>query len=599
MSNFKLTLVILWLSVAWNIYAQETSIYQGDYTIEDIGKGYAEFDYQVKKKDTLFTGSFMFSKYIDKDNQRTISYKGNFKKDRLNGKWEFNYKKIDSVGKQKPADLYLLSQTSGKEFQLSAEFKNDQQTDEWSIIKRNYINSKPKDTTHRSTITFDDKQIKRSFEASDPQLDIKAEFNNSGLLDGKLIVKHNKNQTKFKEIRVYNDGALEKHFFQINNQKVFIDYIGLDQSKDEDQETWVSLPLGKEYIDVINLANISTYQFDDIDEKLNVLSNKSSTFIVDALKEFYVHNSIGIWKPFHQNERLRNNAEVSLRKYPLTSQEKENIQQIKNDFKFITNTIDDFKNNKLTEIGVYQNRKLNETLQIFDLIESKKTQLKENVDILQNNAISYLDRSTFDNRIFTEVRFPEIIKFDFQGKKAKEKTNLPASFKVDNFQISDYVSYIRKIKNRVDELNQSAQNIINELLKQSKLNEIEEGLIDKKDKILLLYKNQLNKEEFNAYHQETAKSIIDFTKKEFQNYATLSLDEKKENIDRYLICFDDVLSLYQMQKELPAKIDRLEELYTRTVWNPYTYSDMDEIVKERIYDAYQEKLLPFILNEIN
>ena len=596
-NNFKLTLVILLLTIASNIYAQKT-IYQGNYKIEGIGQGYAKFDYQIKKKDTLFTGSFEFSKYFDEKDKRTISYKGNFDEDQLNGKWEFSNKKIDSIGQQKSTDFNLLSLTSGKEFQLSAYFKNDQQTDKWSLIKRNYINSEPKDTTFQSSITFDDNHIKRSFEASDPKFDVEAGFNKAGFLDGKFIIKHYKQETELTEIRVYSDGALEKHYFQIKDQKVFIDYLGFDQTKDEDEETWVDLPLGKEYNDVLELANISTYQFDYIDGQLNVLSNRSSAFIVEALEEFYVYNTIDIWQPFHQNGELRNNAEVSLRKYPLSSQEKKAIQQIKDDFESISYTIDDFKDNKLAEIGIYQNRKLNETVQIFDLIESKKDQLKENVDILSSSAITYLDRSRFDNRIFSDVNFPENIKFDFQDKSVEEKTNLPASFEVDDFKISDYATYINTIKVRVDQLNQSSKKIINDLLKQSRLNKIEEELITKRDSIFKLYKKEFNEEKFNTYHQQTAESIIDFIQKEFQNYATLSLDEKKENIDQYLTCFDDVLSLYQMQKELPDKIDRLENLYTRTVWNPYTYSDMDEIVKERIYDAYQEILLPFILNQI-
>ena len=597
-NNIKFTIVSILLLIASNIHAQK-SLYKGDYTIEGIGKGYAEFDHRVKKKDTIFTGSFLFSKYIDEDDKRTVSYNGSFKKDQLNGKWEFSYKKIDSIGKRKPSDLSLLSQTSGEEFQLSAKFKNDLQVGQWSIIKQDYINSQPKDTTYRSSISFDDDHIKKTFKASGPEFDIKADFNDSGLIEGKLTIEHEEDDTKLKEVRVYKDGALEKHYFEIDGQKVFIDYLGLDQSKDEDQETWVDLPLNKEYIDVLRLANISSYQFDEIDEKLNVLSYRSSVFLVDALKEFYNYNSIDIWQSITQQAESRAKAEVSLRKYPLTSQEKTSIRQIKDDFKFITTTIDNFKNNKLTEIGIYQNRELNETVQIFDLIDSIRPQLKENVDILQSTAISFLDRSTFDNRIFSDVKFPENVNFDFQDKTVGEKTQLPVSFDADNFQISDYASYIKKIRVRVDELNRSAQKIINKLLKRSELNEIEEDLLAKKDRIIDLYRKQLNKDKFNNYHQNTASSIIDFTKKEFQNYATLNIDKKKEKIDQYLKCYDEVLSLYQLQKELPDKINRLEELYTRTVWNPYTYSDMDEIVKKRIYDAYQEFLLPLVLSKIS
>jgi hypothetical protein len=76
------------------------------------------------------------------------------------------------------------------------------------------------------------------------------------------------------------------------------------------------------------------------------------------------------------------------------------------------------------------------------------------------------------------------------------------------------------------------------------------------------------------------------------------LNDKIENLELLNSCFKSFIELYEVLDEFPKQQKELDSLYTRTVWNPFTYTDMDEVVKERIYNAYNKVLFPHLMNEV-
>lgn len=69
-------------------------------------------------------------------------------------------------------------------------------------------------------------------------------------------------------------------------------------------------------------------------------------------------------------------------------------------------------------------------------------------------------------------------------------------------------------------------------------------------------------------------------------------------IESELDCFDQYLSFYAFLAELPKRLNEIDDLYTRTIWNPFTFTDMQKKVKERIFLSYQKTLLPFLLDDL-
>src|SRR5690606_39163659 len=105
--------------------------------------------------------------------------------------------------------------------------------------------------------------------------------------------------------------------------------------------------------------------------------------------------------------------------------------------------------------------------------------------------------------------------------------------------------------------------------------EKEKTLLILKDSIISKYANKINDERFNDYHQKIASKIDIQIQNTFEDYALLELKEKSDTIDELLKCFESILKLYESQAEIPLKLKRINEAYTRIVWNPFTMSDME------------------------
>ena len=600
----KMTISLLCLLVSsMTAYTQKTERYVGHLALEQLGQGSTTFDYYLKKQDTIFDGVFQYDQ-LSKENtkriQRIISYKGEFSKNKLQGEWTFSMKNVESIGKQRAEGFDLISPTSGNELLLSAGFDNDHPKGNWQVIKRDFLASKPADTLYRSKLKFTKKHVKERFTVDHKNIKIAGSFNNKGLLNGEWKIIHRDQEQNIIEIRDYEDGAIKKHYFKVNGQKVFVDYLGLDMSKEKNKETWEDVAYDELYVAVLELANISTYQIDESDDRLDQLASFSTDMIRDAFMEYHQYKDVDIWESVAKNKVVHfNKNSVSLRRYPFSAQEAEAIDALEDDLLFIKEKLREFEDEEMMEIGEYQYKTLRKTDEIYQLINTKLAQLEKNVSITQSDALEYLKREELDHKIFEEINFPEMINAEFKDEQLKIKTGLPLSFDADNFKLSDLADFMHKLQQRVASLDAEAQKKLDELLKQTKLNEIEDELIEKRDKALALYAQDTKKDAFNAYHQSAAEKAREFVRDKFRQYASLSLDEKKSRIDEFLACFDAVIDLYHLQSEIPSRLDRIEELYTRTVWNPYTYSDMDETVKKRIFVAYDEILIPFLLEHIN
>ena len=74
--------------------------------------------------------------------------------------------------------------------------------------------------------------------------------------------------------------------------------------------------------------------------------------------------------------------------------------------------------------------------------------------------------------------------------------------------------------------------------------------------------------------------------------------EKRERGRDVLNCLRDLTELTATLTELPARSAHLEGRYTDQVWNNFTATVMDARVKKHLYEAYDERLLPYFQREV-
>ncbi|MFN2261975.1 MAG: hypothetical protein ABR595_07935, partial [Psychroflexus sp.] len=353
---------IKWLSALFCLcfcaifFAQDTQNFNGKYTLEDVGEGLAEFDYLIKKNDTIFQGEFNFSNLMnpkDNENIESIVYNGNFDNNEMQGEWIYSFKIIDSIAERKARAFELVSTTSGQEFLVKGVFKKNKQNGTWQVIRREFENSKPSDTSFTAEIDFGQESLKQNFTSTAQNISVVGGFDNNGLVDGDWIMIHNIDDSQIREVREFENGAMKNHYFLVNNEKIFVDYLGLDNSKNTDNETWTDQEFDKLYTEVLRLSNISSYTPDGSDIQLDELSEISLDFIKSTFLSFYKHNDIEFWDAVSHKPIDYEHKTISLRKYPFSQSEKKAIKNIKSDFEDIQKKINKFNEESLVEIGLH------------------------------------------------------------------------------------------------------------------------------------------------------------------------------------------------------------------------------------------------------
>ena len=74
--------------------------------------------------------------------------------------------------------------------------------------------------------------------------------------------------------------------------------------------------------------------------------------------------------------------------------------------------------------------------------------------------------------------------------------------------------------------------------------------------------------------------------------------EKRERARDLLNCLDELTLLAQTLTELPERSAHIENRYTDQVWNNFTATVMDARIKKHLFEAYDERLLPYFQREI-
>lgn len=76
------------------------------------------------------------------------------------------------------------------------------------------------------------------------------------------------------------------------------------------------------------------------------------------------------------------------------------------------------------------------------------------------------------------------------------------------------------------------------------------------------------------------------------------VDIKVSEADKLVACFEQMEGLTLTLSKLPIQDSAVSVVYTDQVWNPFTFTIMEEEVKKRITSAYRDVLIPYVLDGI-
>ncbi|NGZ89359.1 hypothetical protein [Psychroflexus maritimus] len=597
MFHFK-KLILLLLLFSWEAYCQET--FSGSFKLTDSISGFATYVYDGAKNQPEFIGDFSFEYALKEDTiVNHLVYKGAFSENKKEGPWNFSRKNL-VFGDTIHVNNYEISYpATGFEHKTEANFKDGKAVGKWSVIEQTFKNAKPSDTLFSSQVLFEDARMLDELKAKSKDLSLKANFNEKGEADGKWVIEHRINQQKVEEIRVYKNGVFKEHYFELDNKQYSIEHLGIDKTQDSDEDNWVEIDVLATYFNIFELSNFGFDNDVDISELENIkkVTQRTNQFLEKAIASFLYYEDFEIWNKITDHQIIEP-AKFKVRKFDYSKDEEEKLEAIEKYNQEINDLIDGFFSNSQIEIGKLSFESLNKYYQIFEVYREKKKTLQQITQKITHPALVYFEREKFMRSFAPSFKFPNQVNYSFNDESFSATHNFPKVPKQNEFNINLAHQFFKEIKNNLKVLDKEVKEILGDLKKQEEISELEEELFEKRNEIQILFSDENTDKNKNEFHKKLYETAQDFAETKFKAYVNTPLNEKKEVIDYYLECFDEVLKLYDFLADYQRKVNRIENEYTRVTFNPQLMVEMEERVKERLYEAYEKYALPYLFENL-
>lgn len=159
-------------------------------------------------------------------------------------------------------------------------------------------------------------------------------------------------------------------------------------------------------------------------------------------------------------------------------------------------------------------------------------------------------------------------------------------------------NHFKEIFDDLEELEERIKVLKEKYSTQSLLSEKEKRIMDSYQKVINLYNEDNNRKDFNHLHERIAKGIIEYSNTIFDDYKKMSIDQRNEKANELTACYEEMAEVYFILTDIPDRVTNIDESYMREVWNPYTFTNMDERLKNRLYDAYERDMMPYLVEEL-
>ncbi len=584
-----------------NAQEHELRIVKESFSLTADCRGSAEYGYIIDQGKRVYDGEFYFNSSevsaLDVSAVHTTELFGAFSKGEKSGRWKFSKSELSAVGK--PVGMtqtaYVVNYpAAGKQRLISGEFLNGRAVGKWA--SGTYTLNQGRIT---DTLGFWETQLKENrwagnFAGYSGQFEIAGTVDEDGFVDGVWVVMHNNGTLR--EERRYKSGELLEHNVTKDGVRFNIPHLGMSESEGNTMEVEIS----SVYLDVLYQTSVLPVRSGNKTLELQGLRKiigKGNTFIKESLFSFLKDENMSIWEVLPGSSPFQL-PKLKIRKYPFSEKEKNDLDHISKLLSDSKEIVEVFFSDPYVDMSIHREVELAYRYGIFTEYRSALDKLSQLVDLLERPSFEFVDRKLLLPYLAEDILFPSVISYSFGGKENTRETHFPEGLESDLFSIASISTLIESIQLELIKESNEVRPILIEMKRESEVSDKEKMLLKLRDSLRGQFANTLGLDDFNQYHEQYADEVLTFINRRFSDYAQLELDDRIATIDEELVCFRQFLEFYEFLSGLPIKLKDMEAFYTRTIWNPFTFTDMQEVVKERVFNAYQKTLLPFAFQEL-
>ncbi len=557
-----------------------------------LDNGTAQFTHTLNASgDSLLNGAYTFSSVLAGDDSTKVFYEisGAYALGKAEGKWEFVRIELTPSGKPYAQDFAIVQPAVGIETNLEATFVKGAPTGRWRVQQRIADEANPVAGTNLiALIHLSQATASGAFEYRNAGCEVVGSFDQEGKLHGTWTIAFNQTPLEAVETREYRNGVLVQHrvklpdsMYELANDSALLESLNDKELRTFDFGTLPTAILMKRVRHVEEAAN---------------LVKMSDAAIAEALEVF----GIGSTSPvFQQGDGMAkvNPVQVRFRQIPILRDEKILNQQIANTARQIVNESEVFLTSPTVEMARLSNEQVARQCAELEVLLEVSNDVFKLCAELDDEELSFVDRNAWFQMNYETPSWPVVINFEFG-----ETTESIAFLNYTAFgDTADRAALLEALNRMFAEVQGTIDQVMNQLRVaelDTYLTQREEALMIRRDSLNSLFSSE-NSPLTNQNHTSVAQGVRKSLDLAFEQYARIDVSMRGGEIDNLEQCLLFTEGLHDALSKLPLRIDRIDREYTRSVWNPYTYTFMEEVQKERIYKAYNQFILPHFISEIN
>jgi hypothetical protein len=573
---------------------QNIQSYDSTYAIN--GKSYlAKYEYYLSKGDTIYDGKFELSRQFEnrEDIYEYLSVEGSFIENRADESWKLTEGSFEPTGAGYYKDYTYSYDVNGHEFMAIGNFMAGKKTGIWKLYDWQIRDSEITDTTLAASINFEENKAKGKFSLRIEKDMLEGEIGEGELTKGVWSFYRLAEDKSLLKEWVFEDNALKAMRLHRNDsiQQIKIEEPGTNGLSEE------IIPLNNEFLEIIELkARIFNDELLKKYKEEDKISNLYFTLIgqLDIVDETF--------SPITKAE-IKPSIMSKLKSLPITEEEKGYLAEIKENLVEAQQKVQAILNNPQINISsvstgkvAYYKNVVEDINQYFILPASEIISLNEDAQLKFFNRDKLL---AYKINLENESAVNNVFKKDSVSSQYQMVTNLNFLSVDSTTNLSKLSSFIKALSSELEQLDSLIKEFMNEVKKEEKLVELEEALLAKYERTKYLADSLITGEHDNFAGIDVADALIDFADAELAVYSNLpTAEEKIQAIEPLINCFNRTEELIYIIQKAPESIYKINEAYTKEVFNPYTFTNMEEKSKPSIYKAFNKYLLPGIFQNM-
>jgi len=556
-----------------------------------------EYDFLVVSKDTIKNGPIRFEKPLRfTEEPSEFDYQivsGNFLLGYPSGDWMLKSGALKPSGDGFYRDYKYSYNVSGEEFLSLGFISNGAVSGSWKTLQLKIEESEIKDTLFYAQLTFPTDSLLGGFSVSKDQFFMSGSVDSLGFPNGSWqYFRKDKHigHTLLSEL-VFDDGFLQR-VIAYKNEEIYTIPI---KAQETSESSIVEMEMSSTFFEIVGL--IASAYSKEIAQSVQIILNPAELFMGVLNKNKKVddilYDLIGI--------RISPVYKSKLIKFPYDSLELNTLSELVARHSDLNNIVNQIKNDPQITLTKQSTASIARLVGVVDTIDARIIhELGEFLALSERGVLEFVPRDEF-----VKANFSVLNRIDFndtlRNQNGWSSFNFPHDTgEIELSNISDLSIYSEFLIDQVKQIKGELEEYVFEIEKEERLSALEELMIQKYTQTKLYIDSILSLEVDIIAGFDVSSMLVQFLEAELNDYSrNTSVESKMNQIEPLLACFDAIQDIARTISYVPSNKDIIQEAYTREVFNPYTFTNMEETLKQPIYKSFNQVILPRLFSNLN